>query len=52
MQGSRSITLTIETFAAGETEQSTFQLTAGNYVLICNLPAHYLTGMSSRFTVN
>ncbi len=42
----------IEAFPAGETEQATFQLVAGNYILICNLPAHYLAGMRVRFTVN
>jgi uncharacterized cupredoxin-like copper-binding protein len=42
----------IEAFPAGEAEQATFHLTAGNYVLICNLPSHYLAGMRSGFTVN
>ena len=42
----------IEALPAGGTEQATFQLPAGNYVLICNLPSHYLAGMRSGFTVN
>ena len=36
----------------GTSEQVTFTLTAGSYVLICNIPAHYGLGMSAAFTVN
>jgi uncharacterized cupredoxin-like copper-binding protein len=36
----------------GISEQVTFTLTAGSYVLICNIPAHYGLGMSAAFTVN
>lgn len=45
----------IEEFPVGETKQAVFQLTAGKYVLICNLldepVAHYRNGMRSPFTV-
>jgi uncharacterized cupredoxin-like copper-binding protein len=41
----------IEEFPAGETASETFNLTAANYVLICNLPAHYEQGMYLGFTV-
>ena len=36
----------------GGSEAVTFTLTAGSYVLICNIPAHYSLGMSAAFTVN
>lgn len=41
----------IEEFPAGETQAGTFDLEAGNYILICNLPAHYQQGMHAAFTV-
>lgn len=41
----------VEEFPAGETATGSFRLDAGNYILICNLPAHYETGMHSAFTV-
>jgi len=49
----------IEEFAPGETRSSTFDLEAGNYVLICNLVeghegemmVHYSLGMRVPFTV-
>jgi uncharacterized cupredoxin-like copper-binding protein len=47
----------IEEFPPGETESATFNLTAGNYVLICNIwdeeerEAHYQEGMRTAFTV-
>ncbi len=47
----------IEEFAPGGTESATFELTAGSYVLICNIyddseqEAHYLEGMRAAFTV-
>jgi len=41
----------VEEFGAGLTERGTFALTAGNYVLICNIPGHYTLGMNVAFTV-
>lgn len=37
--------------AAGKEEDKTFNLTAGKYVLLCNIPAHYGQGMHVAFTV-
>ncbi|MGE3960485.1 MAG: plastocyanin/azurin family copper-binding protein [Dehalococcoidia bacterium] len=37
--------------AGGASEDLTLTLEAGNYVLICNIPAHYETGMHAAFTV-
>ncbi len=36
---------------AGKTVVSTFDLAAGNYVLICNIALHYEQGMRVAFTV-
>ena len=41
----------IEEFAGGTTESGTFALEAGNYVLICDIPAHYGQGMHATLTV-
>jgi len=47
----------IEEFPPGETQSATFDLEAGNYVLICNIydpdedEAHYQEGMRVAFTV-
>lgn len=41
----------IAEFPAGETESGTFQLEAGNYILICNVAGHYQGGMHTAFTV-
>ena len=41
----------IPEFAAGSSASMTFDLTPGNYVLICNIPAHYGLGMSTTLTV-
>lgn len=35
----------------GASESVTFTLSAGSYVLICNVPAHYGLGMAAAFTV-
>ncbi|MEE8337134.1 MAG: plastocyanin/azurin family copper-binding protein [Dehalococcoidia bacterium] len=35
----------------GGSESVTFTLTAGSYLLICNIPAHYTLGMTVAFTV-
>lgn len=37
---------------AGSSQSLTVDLTAGNYVLICNLPEHYEEGMYVGFAVN
>ena len=42
---------TTEEFQAGKSVEKTWQLAAGKYVLICNVPAHYQTGMRADFTV-
>jgi len=42
----------LEDVAAGSSKDATFKLTAGKYVLICNLPAHYGQGMRTALTVN
>jgi len=41
----------IEPFPAGTQETKSVNLTAGKYVLICNLPGHYQAGMRTAFTV-
>ena len=41
----------IEEFPAGETMSKTFDLAAGKYVMICNLPGHYEQGMHASFEV-
>ncbi len=35
----------------GASDDITFTLSAGSYVLICNIPAHYGLGMTAAFTV-
>jgi uncharacterized cupredoxin-like copper-binding protein len=39
------------TVKSGETQDFTVTLAAGHYVLLCNLPGHYASGMASNFTV-
>jgi uncharacterized cupredoxin-like copper-binding protein len=41
----------VEEFAGGAESSGTFELEAGTYVLICNIPAHYSQGMHAAFTV-
>jgi uncharacterized cupredoxin-like copper-binding protein len=36
---------------AGKTVVKTFDLAAGNYVLVCNIEKHYAQGMRTAFTV-
>ena len=38
-------------FAMGTTESLTLSLEAGNYQLLCNIPAHYSAGMHTSFIV-
>ena len=37
--------------AAGQTTDLTLTLPAGHYMLLCNLPGHFKTGMHTTFTV-
>lgn len=41
----------IEEFEAGAEESATFDLAAGHYVLICNIPGHFGKGMAVAFEV-
>jgi len=41
----------IEDVAPGETKEHGFELTAGKYVMFCNVPAHYEQGMYGSVTV-
>ena len=41
----------IDQYGGGETREVTFDLAAGSYLLVCNLPAHYQLGMTAAFTV-
>ena len=41
----------IPEFAGGTSASMTFDLTPGNYVLICNIPGHYGLGMATTLTV-
>jgi uncharacterized cupredoxin-like copper-binding protein len=42
----------IEDIAVGSTQELKVTLAAGNFVLICNLPAHYQQGMHTAFTAS
>ena len=41
----------IEQWGGGESRETALSLTAGKYLLICNLPGHYQLGMAAAFTV-
>ena len=41
----------IPEFAGGASASMTFDLTPGNYLLICNIPGHYGLGMTTTLTV-
>lgn len=41
----------IPEFGAGSSQAITLDLTPGNYLLICNVPAHYTLGMATAITV-
>ena len=41
----------VEDIGAGESKDLSVSLGAGNYVLICNLPAHYGLGMHAALHV-
>jgi uncharacterized cupredoxin-like copper-binding protein len=42
----------VEDIAVGATASLPVDLATGHYVLICNLPAHYTSGMHAEFTTN
>jgi len=42
---------TIPEMAAGKADSKVAELSAGKYLLICNVPAHYQAGMTLAFTV-
>ena len=41
----------IETIQGGESKTGTFDLDAGSYIYICNIPGHYEDGMHGKLTV-
>lgn len=41
----------VESIASNDEKSATFNLSAGNYALICNIPAHYEQGMRTDFAV-
>jgi uncharacterized cupredoxin-like copper-binding protein len=42
----------VEDVAAGKSKKLTLNLKKGHYVLICNVPGHYKSGMHADFTVS
>ena len=42
---------TVPPIDAGKTGDGSFTLAAGKYILICNIPTHYVSGMRVAFTV-
>jgi uncharacterized cupredoxin-like copper-binding protein len=42
----------IEAFESGKTQSKTVNLSAGKYILICNVVAHYSAGMYTAFTID
>jgi uncharacterized cupredoxin-like copper-binding protein len=42
----------VEDVAAGTSKKLTLNLKKGHYVLICNIPGHYKSGMHADFTVS
>lgn len=42
----------VEDIAVGATATLPVDLATGHYVVICNLPAHYTSGMRAEFTTN
>ena len=41
----------LDTLDEGDSDELTVDLEAGRYVLICNVPTHYESGMETEFTV-
>ena len=46
-----NVVRSLETVAAGSTAELAFDATPGKYVLVCNVPGHYLQGMAAGFLV-
>ncbi len=46
------LVFTFDDIAPGETRTIEQALDAGHYVVICNVPGHYLRGMRAAFTVS
>jgi uncharacterized cupredoxin-like copper-binding protein len=42
----------VEDIAVGSSQSLTVDLPAGHYVVICNVPGHYVGGMHADFTTN
>lgn len=42
----------VEAIAPGQSEELAVELTAGSYVLICDVPGHYGSGMHAAFSVS
>jgi uncharacterized cupredoxin-like copper-binding protein len=53
-EGAEGLTLVdeVEDIAVGATANLAVTLPAAHYVLICNVPAHYTSGMHAEFTTN
>jgi uncharacterized cupredoxin-like copper-binding protein len=45
------IRVAIRAVDAGKTDSKDATLAPGKYVLLCNQPAHYKSGMASAFTI-
>lgn len=42
----------LEGLGSGNTKSTTIKLAPGSYLLVCNLPGHFLAGMVTPFTVS
>jgi uncharacterized cupredoxin-like copper-binding protein len=42
----------VEGLLSGKTKSTTIELAPGRYLLVCNIPGHYLAGMVTPFTVS
>ena len=50
-EGGLEILATVPEFAGGSTQTTALELTPGQYLLFCNVPAHYQLGMAVSVTV-
>lgn len=50
-EGQVEVVASSHDLSPGDEETVTVSLTAGTYVLICNIPTHYRSGMYAAFTV-